>query len=105
MHKILLWLGYPMVKNFEDIFIRLTQLTNVTDTQTDRHCTTASGLCITSRGKNDEPVLYTENWPKSTAVITGVIFTCRCWGRFLALTAAALVYFATKAPLDAYLAL
>jgi len=26
-------------------------------------------------------------------------------GRFLALTAAALVYFATKAPLDAYLAL
>ena len=22
VHKILLWLGYPMVKNFEDIFIR-----------------------------------------------------------------------------------
>jgi len=41
MHKILLWLGYPMVKNFEDIFIRLTQLTNVTDTQTDRRTDTA----------------------------------------------------------------
>ena len=60
----------------------LTQLTNVTDTQTDRRTDTAwqhrPRLCIASRGKNDVPlpVLYRENWPKSTAVITGVIFTC-----------------------------
>ena len=78
----------------------LMQLTKVTDTdrQTDRH--RRPRLCIASRGKNDEPVLYRENWPKSTAVITGVIFTCpgRAGpGRFLLLTAAALVYFATIA--------
>ena len=30
------WLGYQMVKNFEDIFIRFGALTNVTDRQTDR---------------------------------------------------------------------
>jgi len=31
------WRGYPTVKKVDDMFIRLTQLTNVTDTQTDRH--------------------------------------------------------------------
>ena len=41
------WLGYPMVKKFEDIFIRFDKLTNVTDghtdrqTETDRHRMTA----------------------------------------------------------------
>jgi len=30
------WLGYQMVKNFEDIFIRFGALTNVTDRRTDR---------------------------------------------------------------------
>jgi len=45
-----------------------------TDRQTDRR--RRPRLCIASRGKNDVPVLYRENWPKSTAVITVVIFTC-----------------------------
>ena len=31
---------------------------------------------IWSLKNSDVPVLYRENWPKSTAVITGVIFTC-----------------------------
>ena len=31
------WLGYPMVKKFRRSLFILTQLTNVTDTQTDRH--------------------------------------------------------------------
>jgi len=34
------WCGYPIV-NFDDMFIRITQLTNVTDRQTDRHRMTA----------------------------------------------------------------
>jgi len=55
----------------------LTQLTNVTDRRTDTAWQHRRDLCIASRGKNGVPVLYTENWPKSTAVITGVIFTCR----------------------------
>ena len=82
VHKILLWLGYPMVKKFWRhlySFWRNSQMWQ--DTQTDRQTDTAwqhgRGLCIASRGKNDVPVLYRENWPKSTAVITGVIFTCR----------------------------
>ena len=80
------------------------------DRHTDRQAdgqTPQARLRIASRGKNDVPVLYTENWPKSTAVITGVIYlrAAAGRGRFLALTAAALVYFATIAPLDAYLAL
>ena len=68
VHKILLWLGYPMVKNFEDIFIRFDatherdrhrQTDRQTDRQNDRH--RRPRLCIASRGKNDVPVLYTEN--------------------------------------------
>ena len=59
--------------------------------------------------QNDVPVLYTENWPKSTAVITGVILRAAAGpggaGSVFSLDAAALVYFATIAPLDAYLAL
>jgi len=27
------WLGYPRVKNVEDVFIHLTEFTNVTDRQ------------------------------------------------------------------------
>ena len=44
VHKILLWLGYPMLKKFRR-YLFLTQLTNMTNTQTDRqtdrHCMTA----------------------------------------------------------------
>ena len=29
------WLGYPTVKNFEDIFIRFDRMQNVTDTHTE----------------------------------------------------------------------
>jgi len=44
VHKILLWIGYLMVKNFEDIFIRFDathERDRHTDRQTDRHCMTA----------------------------------------------------------------
>jgi len=49
VHKILLWLGYPMVKKkFEDIFIRFDATPErgrytdrQTDRQTDRHSMTA----------------------------------------------------------------
>jgi len=62
-------------KNSKISLFVLTQLTNVTDRQADGQ-TPQARLCIASRGKNDVPVLYRENWPKSTAVITVVIFTC-----------------------------
>ena len=62
VHKILLWLGYPMVKKFWRYLFVLTQLTNLTDTQTDRQTDRHRiqhrlRLCIPSRGKNDVPVL------------------------------------------------
>jgi len=45
------WLGYPMVKNFEDTLFVLAQLTNVTNRQTDRHRMPAiAALCIASHG-------------------------------------------------------
>ena len=110
-HKILLWLGYPMVRIFEDIFIRFDathERGRHTDRQTDRRTDTAwqhrPRLCIASRGKNVQRKscefrlirgfyvsISIQNilkgnlqpkfkgasvWPKSTAVITGVIFTC-----------------------------
>jgi len=40
VHKILLWLGYLMAKNFEDIFIRF-DATHERDGCTDRHRVTA----------------------------------------------------------------
>jgi len=54
------WCDYPMVKKFLSYLFVLTQLTNVTDTQTDtwtdRQTDTAwrhrPRLCIASRGKN-----------------------------------------------------
>ena len=82
VHKILLWLGYPMMKKFRRYLYsfwrnsRTWQTHRQTDRQTDRWKNTAwqhtPRLCIASRGKNDVPVLYRENWPKSTAVITAV---------------------------------
>jgi len=83
VHKILLWLGYPIVKKFRRYlysFWRNSRTWQTTDRQTDGLTDTAwqhkPRLCIASRGKNNVPILYRENWPKSTAVITGVIFTC-----------------------------
>ena len=35
------WCCYPKVKNFEDMFIRSTEYTNVTDGRTDGHRATA----------------------------------------------------------------
>jgi len=55
------WLGYPTVKNFEDIFIRF-DATHERDTHThrDRQTDTAwrhrPRLCIASRGKNGHPL-------------------------------------------------
>ena len=82
VHKSLLWLGYPMVKKFRRYLYSFWRNSRTWQThrQTDRRTDTAwqhrPRLCIASRSKNDVPVLYRENWPKSTAVITGVIFTC-----------------------------
>ena len=45
------WLGYPMVKKFEDIFIRFGA-THKRDGQTDGHRMPAiAALCIASHGK------------------------------------------------------
>jgi len=47
------WCGCPTVKNFLKISLfDLTQLTNVTDTQTDTAWWHRPRLCIASRGKN-----------------------------------------------------
>jgi len=108
VHKILLWLGYPMVKIFRRYLYSFWRNSRTWQThrQTDRHRMTAyrPRLCIASRGKNVQrkscefrfirgfyvsisiqnilkgnlqPKFKGANlWPKSTAVITGVIFTC-----------------------------
>jgi len=49
------WLGYQMVKKFEDIFIRFGvthERDRQTDGQTDTTCRHIPRLCIASRGKN-----------------------------------------------------
>ena len=110
MHKILLWLGYPTVKNFRRYLYsfwrnsRTWQTHRQTDGRTDTAWQHRPRLCIASRSKNVQRKscefrfirgfyvsisirnILKENlqpklkvsivWPKSTAVITGVIFTC-----------------------------
>jgi len=57
--KKLEWLGYPMVKNFEDTFIRFDRM-HERDGHTDTHTETdrqtphdnIGRACIASRGKN-----------------------------------------------------
>ena len=66
VHKILLWLGYPMVKNFRRYLYSFWRNSRTWQThrQTDRRTDTAwqhrSRLWIASCGKNDVPVLYRE---------------------------------------------
>ena len=48
------WCGYPMVKKFEDVFIRFDMIherDRRTDRQTDTACRHIPRLCIASRGK------------------------------------------------------
>jgi len=118
VHKILLWLGYPMVKIFWRYLYSFWR--NSRTWQTHRHSVRRRDtawqhwprLCIASRGKNLQRKscefrfirgfyvsILIQNilkgnlqpkfkgasvWPKSTAVITGVIFTCpgRVWPVF-----------------------
>ena len=116
VHKILLWLGYPMVKNFRRYLYSFWRNSRTwqTDRRTDIAWQHRSRLCIVSRGKNVQrksfkfrfirgfyvsisiqnilkgnlqPKFKGANvWPKSTAVITGVILTATP-GQFLGLTA------------------
>ena len=107
VHKILLWLGYPMVTNFRrylHLFWRNSRTWQNTDRWTDTAWQHRLRLCIASRGKNVQCKSYefrfirgfyvfisirnilkgnlqpkfkgASVWPNSTAVITGVIFTC-----------------------------
>ena len=118
VHKILLWLGYPMVKNLRRYRYsfwrnsRTWQPHRQTDGRTDTAWQHRPRLCIASRGINVQrkscefrfirgfyvsisirnilegnlqPKLKVASvWPKSTAVITGIIFTCpgRAWPVF-----------------------
>ena len=97
VHKILLWLGYPMLKKFRR-YLFLTQLTNMTNTQTDRqtdrHCMTAYASLMhrIMRLKQCTSIVQRKFTKVDCSDNCGnLIFMCpgRAWpGRFLGLTAA-----------------
>jgi len=47
------WCGYPMVKNFDDMFIVLTESTNVTDTDRQTPHDDIGRACTASCCKNE----------------------------------------------------
>jgi len=87
VHKILLWLGYPMVKNFHHrVALWQSRKTlhqwkdGLTTTHTNNRFIRCFYVCISIQNilkGNIQPKFKGASvWPKSTAVITGVIFTC-----------------------------
>jgi len=64
------WLSYPMVKHFEDIFIRFGA-THERDTHTDTACWHIPRLCIASRGKKPHDLCTFSSRAQCYSVLDG----------------------------------
>ena len=98
VHRILLWLGYPMVNKFRRYLysFRVNSRTWQTHRQTETAWQHRPRLCIIAWQKRCTSIVQRKLTKVDCSGKWGNIYVPRP-GRFLALTAAALVYFATIA--------
>jgi len=98
VHKILLWLGYPMVKKFRRYLYSFWCNSRTWQTQTDGQTPQATLMHRIVRQKRRTSIVQRKLTKVDCSDITGGIFIRVPVGpgRCLALTAAALVYFANR---------